>query len=63
MAETGKSKMVHVCPKCSGGQVFETAMMECPLCGSKLVNACPSCKAVLEKDATECKACGSRLVE
>ena len=65
MAEAGKAeKKIYVCPKCSDKKVFETPMMECPLCGSKLLNACPVCKTVLadDGDATECKACGSRLI-
>jgi hypothetical protein len=65
MAQNSKVEKIHLCPKCSTGQTFETAMMACPLCGSKLLNACPSCKAILgdDGDAKECKACGAKFAE
>lgn len=60
---TVERERFRVCPKCGNFVGFSDSPVFCMVCGSRLIEECPSCREpIIYPLARFCPACGVRLV-
>ncbi len=59
----GSSRAYKLCPQCENFSHLSEGHIFCVVCGTKLIEGCPSCSAPIRSPmARFCTACGTKII-